>query len=162
MSLNSFLPRISKHYLFLIAAMVWTFAGCMLLIRGFSNIGFSKNEVIKLIFSILFGFVFYGLLFTRITKKHVLRIQNMKIEKPVIFSFFNFRSYLMMFSMITLGITLRLSGVVSPEYLALMYITMGIPLLMSSFRFYNSFFRPLILRFDRFCADKKCHCSIRL
>lgn len=162
MSLNSFLPRISKHYLFLVAALVWTIAGSVLLFRGFSNIVFSGNGILKLIFSVLFGFLFYKLLFTRITKKHVLRIQNMKIERPVIFSFFNFRSYLMMFSMITLGVTLRLSGVVSPEYLSLMYITMGIPLLLSSFRFYNSFLRPVIVQFERTCINKKWHCSCRL
>jgi len=46
-----------------------------------------------------------------------------------------------MFSMITLGITLRKIGVVSPEYLSFMYVTMGIPLLMSSFRFYLTFFK---------------------
>jgi len=135
------LPRVSKHYLFLIAALVWTFAGVMLLFRGFTfYVGTPENWVLKLIISILSGLLFYQLLFTRITKKHVARIQDMEVQKPVIFSFFNFRSYLMMFSMITLGVSLRLSGLVLPEYLALMYITMGIPLLLSSYRFYSSFF----------------------
>jgi len=142
MHLNYLLPRVSKNYLLLIAALVWTFAGGMLLFRGFTfKIGVPENWTLKLIISAILGLLFYGLLFTRISKKHVIRIQNMEITNPVIFSFFNFRSYLMMFLMITLGITLRLSGVVSPEFLALMYITMGIPLLMSSFRFYYSFFR---------------------
>jgi len=42
--------------------------------------------------------------------------------------------------MISMGIVLRKSEVVSPEYLSFMYVTMGIPLLMSSFRFYYTFF----------------------
>jgi hypothetical protein len=135
------LPRVAKHYLFLIAALVWTFAGVMLLFRGFTfKVGTPENWSLKLIISILSGLLFYQLLFTRITKKHVARIQDMEVQKPVIFSFFNFRSYLMMFSMITLGVSLRLSGLVLPEYLSLMYITMGIPLLLSSYRFYSSFF----------------------
>ena len=142
MHLNYLVPRVSKNYLLLIAALVWTFAGGMLLFRGFTfKIGVPENWTLKLIISAISGLLFYGLLFTRIAKKHVIRIQNMEITNPVIFSFFSFRSYLMMFLMITLGITLRLSGVVSPEFLALMYIIMGIPLLMSSFRFYYSFFR---------------------
>ena len=69
---------------------------------------------------------------------------GMTIEKPVLFSFFNLKSYLMMFSMISLGITLRLSVLVTPEHLALMYVTMGIPLLMSSIRFYAAFFSKLV------------------
>jgi hypothetical protein len=64
----------------------------------------------------------------------------MQEDKPSVFAFFNLKSYMMMFSMIALGITLRKTGIVSAEYLAVMYITMGIPLLMSSFRFYHSFF----------------------
>jgi len=42
--------------------------------------------------------------------------------------------------MITGGITIRKSGLVSPEYLAVIYLTMGLPLLMSSVRFYYAFF----------------------
>lgn len=133
------LPRVSKHYLYLTAALVWTFAGGMLLFRGFSSIGTPENLALKLFFCTVAGLSFYALLFTRLSKKHVLRIQDMDSKNPVVFSFFNLKSYLMMFSMITLGITLRLSGLVSPGYLALLYVTMGIPLLMSSFRFYLSF-----------------------
>ncbi|WP_318348641.1 hypothetical protein [Aquipluma nitroreducens] len=64
----------------------------------------------------------------------------METERPVVFSFFNLKSYVMMFSMITMGVTLRLTGLVSPANLALVYVTMGIPLLMSSIRFYYTFF----------------------
>jgi len=35
-----------------------------------------------------------------------------------------------------LGITLRITGFVSPIYLSLFYIAMGTPLFMSAFRFY--------------------------
>ncbi len=142
MGINIFIPRVQRPFLLLVAALVWTFAGAMLLFRGFA-----LNEVqpvywlIKLGISAVSGLLFYAFLFTRISKKHVLRIQTMEKEKPTVFAFFNLRSYLMMFSMITLGITLRKTGLVSPEHLSLVYITMGIPLLMSSFRFYYTFFQ---------------------
>ena len=142
MGINIFIPRVQRPFLLLVAALVWTFAGAMLLFRGFT-----LNEVqpvhwlIKLGISAVSGLLFYAFLFTRISKKHVHRIQTMEEEKPTVFAFFNLKSYLMMFSMITLGITLRKTGLVSPEYLSLVYITMGIPLLMSSFRFYYTFFQ---------------------
>jgi len=140
MQLTNFLPRVSKRYLLLVAALVWTFAGGMLLFRGYTlNNPLPVWWWLKLLACIAAGLLFFKLLFNRISAKHVLRIQNLPTERPVIFSFFNLRSYLMMFSMITLGVTLRKSGAVQPEYLSFMYITMGIPLLMSSFRFYNSF-----------------------
>lgn len=134
------IPRVSKRYLLLIAALVWTFAGGMLLFRGFvMNKPLPAHWMTKLLSCIAAGLLFFRMMFWHISAKHVFRIQNLSSEKPVVFSFFNARSYLMMFSMITLGITLRRSGVVAPEYLSFLYITMGIPLLMSSFRFYYSF-----------------------
>jgi hypothetical protein len=142
MRFESLTPRISKHYLLFIAALVWTFAGGMLEYRGYSYImAYPHFLVIRIIVCILGGTLFFNLLFSKISGKHVARILNLSIERPCIFSFFNWKSYLMMGIMISSGIMLRITGAVSPEYLSLIYITMGIPLLMSSFRFYYSFFK---------------------
>lgn len=139
--MTSLTPRVSKHYLLLVAALVWTFAGGMLLFRGLTlNKTLPLHWFSELVVCIVSGLLFFRLLFNRISSKHVHRILNLPIEQPCLFSFFNLRSYLMMFSMITLGIMLRKSGIVAAEYLSLMYITMGIPLLMSSYRFYLTFF----------------------
>lgn len=141
MYLSCLTPRVSKHYLFLVAALVWTFAGGMLLIRGFVfNETLPSHRIVGLTAGVISGLLFFRLLFNRISAKHVLRIKNLPVSRPCLFSFFNLRSYLMMFSMITFGVILRKSGAISPDYLTLMYITMGIPLLMSSFRFYYTFF----------------------
>lgn len=43
---------------------------------------------------------------------------------------------MMMTLMICLGIILRKTGVIPLEYLSAFYIAMGMPLLLSSFRFY--------------------------
>lgn len=140
MKLESLTPRISKQYLLLIAALVWTFAGGMLLFRGFSFLmAYPAFRALKISGCLIGGLVFFKLLFSGISVKHVLRIQNIPIDHPCLFSFFNVKSYLMMSIMISSGILLRKSGFISPEYLSLIYITMGIPLLMSSFRFYYSF-----------------------
>jgi len=40
--------------------------------------------------------------------------------------------------MISMGVFLRKSGIVSPFYLSVLYVTMGIPLFASAFRFYYS------------------------
>ena len=139
--MNRFVPRVSKRYLLLVAAIVWTFAGGMLLSRGFATEHSAEaNWAIKIAFCIAGGLLFYKVMFDRISAKHVTRIKSMATERPVIFSFFNLKSYVMMFSMITMGVTLRLTGLVAPAHLALVYVTMGIPLLMSSFRFYYTFF----------------------
>jgi hypothetical protein len=140
MNITFLTPRIQKPYLLLIAALVWTFAGAMLLFRGYSFLmEYPHHLILKLVGCAIGGLLFFKLMFLRITYKHVLRIKNLPIDYPCMFSFFNWKSYLMMTVMITSGITLRKTGVISPEYLSLIYVTMGIPLLMSSFRFYYSF-----------------------
>ena len=42
--------------------------------------------------------------------------------------------------MITMGITLRKTGWVAPGYLSFLYLTMSVPLLLSSTRFYYTGF----------------------
>ncbi len=141
MYLTDFIPCVSKRYLLLIAALVWTFAGGMLLYRGYSlNNPLPAYWEVKLLLCLIAGLIFFLLLFNRISAKHIRRIRNLHQEHPGMFSFFNLKSYMMMFLMITLGVSLRKSGTIAPEYLSLLYVTMGIPLLMSSFRFYHGFF----------------------
>jgi hypothetical protein len=140
--MNWFVLRVSKRYLLLVAALVWTLAGSILLFRGvFTNHVHEPHWSLKIGFCVIGGMLFYRAMFDRISSTHVNRIKGMVVERPIIFSFFNLKSYLMMFSMILLGVTLRLSGWVAPAYLAMVYVTMGIPLLMSSVRFYYTFFR---------------------
>jgi hypothetical protein len=135
-------PRVPRTWLLFIAAVVWTVAGGMLLFRGYLYSQANPGHLfLKTGACVLGGLVFYAVMFDKISKKHVTRISNLKIEKPCAFSFFNLRSYLLMTIMIAAGITLRKSGVMAPQNLALIYLTMGIPLLLSSFRFYTTFFR---------------------
>lgn len=135
------IPIVPKRYLLLIAAMVWTFAGGMLLFRGSMFLMESATSMVPKLFGCLVaGLLFFRILFNRISRKHVERIVNFPIERPSVFSFFNLKSYVLMAVMISGGIVLRTSGVLPVEYMALIYLTMGIPLLMSSFRFYYTFF----------------------
>jgi hypothetical protein len=129
-------PSINKRYLLFVAAIVWTFAGGMLLYRGFSMVFKIKHLILILMFSSIGGILFYMLLFSKISLKHTKRILSLKYEKPCAFSFFNFKSYILMTVMISSGIFVRKSGILSPDYLSLIYITMGIPLFLSAFRFY--------------------------
>lgn len=140
-TISSFLqtckPGIPKRYLLLVAALVWTFAGGMLLFRGFTVLKFNSASIgFEESGCIIAGFFFYKYMFSAISTKHIHRILNIQIEKPCFFSFFNWRSYGLMTIMISAGITLRLSGLVPLNYLSLFYIAMGTPLFISAIRFF--------------------------
>jgi hypothetical protein len=135
--LHTLKPSVPRRYLIFVAAVVWTFAGGMLLFRGFTVLKFGSVFVLEEeSASVILGVIFYIFMFSRISLKHLIRIQNNPIERPCVFSFFNWRSYILMSSMISLGVTLRLTGLVPLQYLSLFYVTMGTPLFLSSLRFY--------------------------
>ena len=136
--LNTLKPSIPKRYLLFVAAVVWTFAGGMLLFRGFSVLQFNSTGILlEEAVSIILGVVFYIFMFSRISLKHIDRMQNNPNERPCVFSFFNWRSYILMSTMISFGVTLRVTGLVPIQYLSLFYICMGTPLFLSSMRFYG-------------------------
>lgn len=131
-----FVPHISNRALLFVAAAVWTFAGGMLISRGIAGIiEYPDYYQFKVILALTGGAAFYLLLFTRISNKYVKRIIDLQDQKVPFYSFFNLRGYIMMTLMITLGITVRKTGIVPFEYLAVFYVTMGTPLLVSAFKF---------------------------
>ena len=130
-------PGVPKRWLLLVAALVWTFAGGMLLGKGFSHLlRFSGNLLIRFSVAFAVGLLFFQVLFARISLKHINRIKTLDVVKPCIFSFFNFRSYILMGLMITMGIMLRHLSFINKDFLYTFYVAMGIPLLLSAARFY--------------------------
>ena len=74
---QTFKPGIPKRYLLLVAACFWTFAGGMLLYRGFSMLKSNANPAIpEQIASIFAGILFYKIMFSKISLKHINRIQG--------------------------------------------------------------------------------------
>lgn len=145
--LQTLKPSIPRRYLLFVAGIVWTFAGGMLLYKGISLFRIYRDFLwLKITISAIGGGLFYLLLFSKISFKHAWRIINLKHENPCLFAFFNVRSYIMMAVMITSGVLLRKSGIVSPEYLSVLYVTMGIPLFLSALRFYyyEIYYRTII------------------
>jgi hypothetical protein len=138
--LEKFKPAVSRRSLLLIAGCVWSIAGGILITRAMIQLlAINHFLILDIISGIIFGAGFYLLLFARISKKHITRITLIKIDNPCFFSFFNFRSYLMMAVMITGGITLRKLDLINHEILYTFFLMMGLPLLVSAYRFFFSY-----------------------
>lgn len=133
-------PGVKKRTLLLVAGCAWSIAGGILIYRSLDYlISVNHHLAMEIGTGIVFGILFYLLLFARISKKHITRINLIEIDNPCFFSFFNFRSYLLMAIMISGGITLRLSGLVNLEIIYTFFLCMGIPLLISAWRFFFSY-----------------------
>ena len=136
--LHTLKPSIPKKGLFLVAGIVWTFAGGMLLSRGILGL---MNEghhlILEFILGGILGTIFYIFMFSKISAKHLTRISAIQFERPCLFSFFNLRSYILMSIMISGGISLRVFNLVDHQILFTFYVVMGIPLFFSAMRFYR-------------------------
>jgi hypothetical protein len=139
--LTKFKPSVSKHNLLFIAGIAWTTAGGILSGRGLSYLVQHGHYLgWRLAGGLIFGGLFYILLFAKISRKHIRRIHGLGIPYPCAFSFFNFRGYFMMAVMISGGILLRRFDVINKEWLYNFYVTMGVPLLISASRFFYAWY----------------------
>jgi hypothetical protein len=141
-------PAVNKRTLLFLAACVWTFAGSMLMFKGYKMLDLDSDLLwLKLVVVLAAGVVFYLKVFSRLSMKHTLRILNMKVSYPCMFSFFNFRSYLIMLFMITMGIAFRTAGWIPFGTLSFLYLMMSVPLMLSSVRFYYTgiYFRKYVV-----------------
>lgn len=142
---EKFKPAVKKRTLLYIAGCVWCFAGSILITRALiSLIEIQHMLSLELFLGIIGGLCFYIFLFTKISKKHITRISLIKADLPCFFSFFNFKSYVLMTVMVTGGIILRNSHIIDPEYLYTFYLAMGVPLLFSGFRFFRAGIKNVI------------------
>ncbi|MEI7662483.1 MAG: hypothetical protein WCK34_09805 [Bacteroidota bacterium] len=139
--ITKYKPSVSKHNLLFIAGLAWTTAGGILAGRGLNYlVHYGSHTGWRLAGGVILGGLFYLILFSRISRKHIIRIKGLTIPYPCAFSFFNLRSYLMMALMISGGITLRSFDVINKEWLYNFFVTMGVPLLISASRFFYFWF----------------------
>jgi hypothetical protein len=134
-------PGVPKRYLLLMAAVVWLFAGGFLLCRSIRMIQPDGLLWLKVLLAVIVGLVFFHLIFLRISLKHIARIRSLEILRPCVFSFFDWKSYLVMIIMISAGILIRKTGWIDIQWISLFFISMATPLLLSAARFFRAWWR---------------------
>ncbi|MDK0570740.1 hypothetical protein P6O23_07180 [Clostridium perfringens] len=139
--IKKFTPRVSKRILLFIVGLVWGFAGFRVFTLGFGDVmSHHGNLIITIIFAAVIFFVFFKFIFSKMFKKHTTRIVNSKLDKHCVFSFFDFKSYLIMGFMIFFGISVRNLGIFNPVYLGDFYMGLGAALFMAGVYFFVGFF----------------------
>ncbi len=121
---------VPRKVLIIAAGLMWCGAGVMLSIRAL--IWLTANEGISWPYAavgIIAALLINHLGFKNIVTKNIARIAELP-ERHSLFAFISVKSYLTIIIMIALGIILRNSPI-PKKYLALIYITMGMSLLLS-------------------------------
>jgi uncharacterized membrane protein len=137
--LKKFSPRVKRHTLYLLAGSLWTIVGLMLIIRALDwllPLPFYKATFLALT-GVVTGFFLARPGFQKLVAKNISRI-NTKPETACVFEFQSAKSYFLIVFMILLGVTLRHSSF-PRTYLAIIYLTIGLGLFLSSFKYYLNF-----------------------
>lgn len=132
-------PAVPRRALYFIAAGVWLTAGSLLLLRGGRTL---TDHAAVIAGGLAAGLLFFRLLFLRISDRNIAHIRGLARDRPCVFAFIGWRGYGTMLVMITTGITLRNSGLLTPAALGVLSITMGTPLFLSSLRLLRAGLSP--------------------
>jgi len=133
-------PSAHRRRLYLIAGLLWTIAGSILVERAYGWLDDldTSQLIVVLSLSSLLGLIFFFAGFIKIVRKNINRIKSLP-DKVSVFAFTAWKGYVIIAVMVSAGIMLRSSSF-PKHYLAVFYLAMGFSLLMGSFLFYHNYF----------------------
>jgi hypothetical protein len=130
--------RVSADKLLLIAGFVWIAAGANIL-----NIGLQASHGIWAIWmvgsAVLVFLAFHFGIFSKMVRKHTRRIDGYANAKTHVLRFFDRKSYLIMAFMMTVGIGLRVLGILPDDDIAFFYTGLGSALFIAGVGFLISY-----------------------
>ena len=131
---------IKNKYLLLIAAIVWLIAGFNVLKIGVESY-INYVTVINLLLSLVVFLVFWIMVFSKLVKKHTLRISSYESEKQWFYLFFDLKSFIIMAIMMTMGIVIRYYALLPDVFIAVFYTGLGSALALAGILFMVNFMR---------------------
>ncbi len=142
-NLDRWKPGVPKHWLLLLAGLLWFGVGCMLdgLAWSWLNTETVGEAAVLGSMGFAFAMAIHHFGFLRIVDKNLARILPMQ-GKRCVFSFMPWKSYLLIVGMSLLGATLRHSPLPKP-YLAVLYTAIGTALILSSLRYFRVLFKTI-------------------
>lgn len=121
--------KIHKHHLFLLAGILWSFAGLLVMKVGMDNILIQHLPILCIATSaILIFFIFFKFVFLKMVKKHTERISGFSNKKQPFYNFFDKKSYIIMVCMMTCSILLRTFNILPVPFIAFFYTGLGVAL----------------------------------
>ncbi len=130
-------PAVPRHWLLVLAGLVWTMVGLGL---GRLALGWLADmqlpwSVVLGLAGLLLGLLIHRFNFSRVARKNIERICRSS-ERPCLFSFQAWHSWLLVALMIAMGLALRHSPLPRPV-LAVLYAAIGTALFAGSLQYYH-------------------------
>lgn len=136
------LLTVPKNRLLLIAGALWSLAAAMVLRVGLPLLAeVAPGLPIVLPLAVAIFLAFYLLVFSRLLRKHTLRIRSSTADRLPVWNVFNASSWVIMGVMVTAGMVLRMSHALPDWVVAFFYPGLGSALLLCGVRFLAAYRR---------------------
>ncbi len=134
---EEFKPEVRKQILIVLAGLVWVGAGIWLTWMAVSWLIEYEGDMalIFVILGLVVGFIKTKFVFNRLVSSNLQRIHSME-GKGFIFAFITPKSYVLIISMILIGMLLRNSSL-PREYLSIIYMGVGLALIISGLKYFR-------------------------
>lgn len=130
------MPVLQRKHLYLAAALLWGVPGAVITIKGVMAYTFVAWQSLWYLFPVtivvMTGFFF---MFNRVVARYISRIESLPADKLTLLNTFSFRSWLLMFFMMGLGLLLKHVPDLSVAFVASFYSGLGPLLLLSAAKF---------------------------
>ena len=136
-SARSIEQGVPRRFKILLPAITWTLVAFVLFYRSTTLLlNYNDHLLFKIFGSVILGIFFYLLLFFKISFKNSRLTINLTSDKPHSILFFDVKRDLLITVIAISGFLLRVSGILTLENVSILYIATGIPLLLSTLRYY--------------------------
>lgn len=126
---------VKKQYLLLIAGFVWMFAGFMVMKTGYPFLKKSTSLGFILLGAAVIFLIFYLKIFSKLVKKHEIRIRGYEEERVSFWKIFDIKQYIIIAIMMSGGILIRYYHLVPDWFIAFFYSGLGFALFSCGARF---------------------------
>jgi len=139
MNYSKLKPAVNRKWLIIVSGLMWSGVGMFLNILAFNWLkSFNNTQLfVTIIIGLLAGWVIARFGFGNIADKNINRIFAYPKEVCV-FAFQEWKSYILIAVMMSMGIFLRTTGLIPKYILAPMYIGIGTALFLASFKYYKN------------------------
>ncbi|NHZ86237.1 MAG: hypothetical protein GWP19_10195 [Planctomycetia bacterium] len=132
-------PAVNRKWLIIISGLMWSGVGILLNILAFNWLkSFNNIQLfLTIIIGLLAGLIIAWFGFGNIANKNIKRIFAYPKEVCV-FAFQEWKSYILIAFMMSMGIYFRTTGLIPKYILAPIYIGIGTALFLASFTYYKN------------------------
>lgn len=139
MNYSKLKPAVNRKWLIVISGLMWSGVGIFLNILAYNWLkSFNNNQIlISILIGLAVGLIIARFGFGNIANKNVNRILAYP-KHACIFAFQEWRSYVLIAVMMSMGIFLRTTDLIPKSVLAPIYIGIGTALFLASFKYYRN------------------------